>query len=79
MKLWTKALLASVVLACTATAALGAVRDYGPWSQAVRVEAAGAVPAFNGPALDGCPFISRDGKTFYMASTRPGGLGGIDI
>jgi WD40-like Beta Propeller Repeat len=79
MKLWTKALLASVVLACTATAALGAVRDYGPWSQAVRVEAAGADPAFNGPALDGCPFISRDGKTFYMASTRPGGLGGIDI
>ena len=79
MKLWTKALLASVVLACTATAALGAVRDYGPWSHAVRVEAAGADPAFNGPALDGCPFISRDGKTFYMASTRPGGLGGIDI
>jgi WD40-like Beta Propeller Repeat len=29
--------------------------------------------------LDGCPFISRDGKRFYMASNRPGGLGGIDI
>src|SRR6185312_12383172 len=49
------------------------------WSPAVRVEAAGADPAFNGAALDGCPFISRDDKTFYMASNRPGGLGGIDI
>jgi TolB protein len=75
----TKVLLVCVVLGCTASAALGAIRDYGPWSQAVRVEAAGADPAFNGAALDGCPFISRDGKTFYMASTRPGGLGGIDI
>jgi Tol biopolymer transport system component len=46
----------------------------------VRVEAIpGTDPAFNGPDLDGCPFISRDGKSFYMASTRPGGLGGIDI
>ena len=36
-------------------------------------------PAFNGPSLDGCPFVSRDGKAFYMASNRPGGLGGIDI
>src|SRR5215218_8143013 len=57
----------------------GAIRDYGPWTDAVRVEAAGGDPAFNGSSLDGCPFISRDGKTFYMASNRPGGLGGIDI
>lgn len=79
MKLRTTVLLAVAVLGCTATAALSAVRDYGPWAQAVRVEATGADPAFNGPSLDGCPFVSRDGKTFYMASNRPGGLGGIDI
>ena len=79
MRLRTTVLLTGAVLACTATAALGAIRDYGPWTQAVRVEAAGADPAFNGPSLDGCPFVSRDGKTFYMASNRPGGLGGIDI
>jgi WD40 repeat protein len=72
-------LLAAAVLLCTAAAALGAIQEYGPWSPAVRVESSGADPAFNGSALDGCPFISRDGKSFYMASTRPGGLGGIDI
>lgn len=51
------------------------------WSHAVRIEAAppGAHPNFNTAFLDGCPVSSRDGKTFFMASTRPGGLGGIDI
>ena len=54
--------------------------DLGEWSSATRVEAsAGTDPAFNGPSLDGCPFIAPDGKTFYMASNRSGGLGGIDI
>jgi WD40-like Beta Propeller Repeat len=71
--------LTVVILGCATTAAFAATRDYGLWSQAVRVEATGADPAFNGPSLDGCPFIARDGKTFYMASNRPGGLGGIDI
>jgi hypothetical protein len=71
-----------VVLAAgvASTAALAATGNFGPWSTATRVEAhPGTDPSFNGPALDGCPFISRDGKTFYMASNRPGGLGGIDI
>ena len=54
---------------------------FGPWSAAVRIEAAspGADPTFNTPFLDGCPASSRDGKTFFLASNRPGGLGGIDI
>ena len=29
--------------------------------------------------MDGCPFPSRDGRLLYIASTRPGGFGGIDI
>jgi hypothetical protein len=29
--------------------------------------------------LDGCPFEAPDGLSFYMASDRPGGQGGIDI
>jgi Tol biopolymer transport system component len=74
-----KFVLAAVALCLTSAAAYAAAGDYSTWSQAIRVEAAGADPDFNGPFLDGCPFISRDGKTFYMASTRPGGLGGIDI
>lgn len=61
-------------------AALAATDKYGAWTQAVRVESIpGTDPGFNGTSLDGCPFVSRDGKTFYMASSRPGGLGGIDI
>ena len=55
--------------------------EYAGWSPALSIELAspGADPSFNTPSLDGCPFTSRDGKTFYMASNRPGGLGGIDI
>lgn len=50
------------------------------WAPAIRVEdIPGTHQSFNGPSLDGCPFISADGKTFFMASNRPGGLGGIDI
>jgi hypothetical protein len=54
---------------------------FSAWSPAVGIEQAtpGAVPAFNTDSLDGCPFTSRDGKTFYLASRRDGGLGGIDI
>ena len=73
-----------LILTATATAvafpAAASEDEFGPWSPAVRVESiSGTDPEFNGSALDGCPFISRDGKTFYMASDRPGGLGGIDI
>ena len=73
-------LVFTVAAVSIAGGALAAPGDYGPWSHAIRVESIpGTSPDFNGPALDGCPFVSRDGKTFYMASDRPGGLGGIDI
>ena len=72
--------LTSVVLVLMAGTAFGHGGDYGPWTQAVRVESAtGSHPDFNGPTLDGCPFIARDNKTFFMASDRAGGQGGIDI
>ena len=56
--------------------------EFGSWSTAIRVESIpGTDPSFNGASLDGCPFISRDGKTFFMASNRSDAtsLGGIDI
>ena len=57
-----------------------AAAEFGPWSQAARVESIpGTAADFNGPELDGCPFISSDGLMFFMASDRPGGRGGIDI
>jgi len=78
-------MVGAVVVVMSAVTTLSApsvamMDDLGPWSPASRVEASpGTDPAFNGPTLDGCPFISPDSKTFYMASDRPGGLGGIDI
>jgi hypothetical protein len=64
-----------------ASHAPAAALGFSDWSPAVNIEltSPGADASFNTPTLDGCPFISRDGKTFYLASTRPGGLGGIDI
>jgi Tol biopolymer transport system component len=73
--------LAALLLMITSAAALAATGDFGAWSSAVRVESMPGTPTdFNGPALDGCPFVSRDGKTFYMArGPQYGGEGGIDI
>src|SRR6185436_2061865 len=50
------------------------------WSPAVSVESlSGTDPNFNTSFLDGCPAPSPNGLRLYMASTRPGGAGGIDI
>ena len=73
---------AALLAGVAAVSAFAGVGEYGPWSQAVRVEEAppGADSVFNGAFLDGCPFISRDGKSFYMArGPQYGGEGGIDI
>lgn len=76
----TAAALLAMVLVSMSSAALALGNGFGPWTSAVRVEpATGSHPDFNGSSLDGCPFISRDGKMFFMASDRPGGVGGIDI
>jgi hypothetical protein len=51
-----------------------------PWSTASNLEAVpGTSPELNTPYLDGCPFAAPDGLSLYIASDRPGGLGGIDI
>jgi Tol biopolymer transport system component len=54
--------------------------SYTAWATAIPVEnIPGTSTTFNTSSLDGCPFVSSDGKKFFMASNRPGGLGGIDI
>ena len=54
-------------------------QGYGEWALAVSIEATpGTDPGFNTSSLDGCPNIARDGKTFYLASNRPGSFG-LDI
>jgi Tol biopolymer transport system component len=72
--------LTAIFLFLVSGAALAAP-EFGLWSPAGRIEDAppGAHPDFNTPSLDGCPFTSNDGTTFFIASDRPGGLGGIDI
>jgi WD40-like Beta Propeller Repeat len=72
--------LAAVVTLTLASPAFGAGRDFGDWESPVNSEAVEATSAeLNTPYLDGCPIQSPDGTELYMASTRPGGLGGIDI
>lgn len=66
---------ALVAMATAASAAIAALGPYGEWSTAAPVEgtAPGSEtqePSFNGAVNDGCPNISRDGKTFFMASAR---------
>jgi WD40-like Beta Propeller Repeat len=72
MRILKGAAALALVVGVVSGAALAAAGDYGPWSTPVRVESIpGTHPDFNGASLDGCPFISRDGKTFFMASRRP--------
>lgn len=72
MRILRRALVLALVVGVLSGAALAGVSSYGAWSAAVRVESiSGTHPDFSGPSLDGCPFISRDGKTFFMASRRP--------
>lgn len=79
--------LALAMLGCGGDAvgpdAAGDSTAYGPfaaWTTAVRIETAspGAHANFNTTFLDGCPSVSRDGKTFFMASNRTGSQG-LDI
>lgn len=55
----------------------------GTWSTAENLELSepGAHAQFNTASAEGCPFTSRDGKSFYIASNRPGpgAMGGQDI
>lgn len=53
---------------------------YLPWGDPINAEQpSGTSAELNTPYLDGCPIQSPNGLRLYMASTRPGGVGGIDI
>jgi Tol biopolymer transport system component len=50
------------------------------WSPAINVQSIpGTDPELNTASNDGCPTLASDGRTLFMASNRPGGLGGQDI
>jgi hypothetical protein len=57
-----------------------AVPSFSPWAPALSLSTVpGTSPELNTEFLEGCPFLSRDGLELYIASNRPGGLGGLDI
>ena len=61
--------------AATATAAVP-----GAWTSAQKIdEVGGNNSELNTISLDGCPILSPDGRSLFMASNRPGGHGGLDI
>lgn len=78
--------------AARAAAAVGAVAlfvwvagvasagNFTSWGTPTNAEAvAGTSSELNTPFNDGCPIQSPDGLSLYIASNRPGGLGGQDI
>ncbi|HET9426727.1 MAG TPA: hypothetical protein VFO69_00040 [Allosphingosinicella sp.] len=70
----------AVAIGAGSVIAVGAVvaQPFGTWSTPVSAEI-GSDPALNTASNDGCPILSPDGLSLYMASNRPGGLGGQDI
>ncbi len=72
--------LATVVILTAGLAGAAAARQFGAWAPAVSAESlAGTSSELNSASNDGCPIQSPDGLSLYMATNRPGGLGGIDI
>jgi Tol biopolymer transport system component len=55
-------------------------KSLGEWGAAQSLESLpGSSSEVNTSSLDGCPIQAPDGLSLYMATTRPGGEGGIDI
>ena len=68
--------LAATIAATLISAPLyagGGRSDHSKWSSAI------TLPVINSPVADGCPIESEDGLSLFIASTRPGGMGGNDI
>lgn len=70
----------SIVVGFVALASPAYGKTFGAWGTPVNAESvAGASSDLNTPYNDGCPIQSPDGLSLYIASNRPGGLGGQDI
>ncbi len=77
-------LLVSVFMAVVTTIAVSPASAHpsesSSWGAPVNAESVPGTSAdLNTPSLDGCPIVSPDGLRLYFASSRPGGLGGLDI
>jgi Tol biopolymer transport system component len=77
----SRLVVALSLLTLSALMATSAVaKNYSDWAAAQSIESLpGSSSQVNTADLDGCPILSPDGLSLYMASNRPGGVGGIDI
>jgi hypothetical protein len=68
------------VAAALAFVSIASAKRFGPWNAPVNAESIpGTSSELNTPFNDGCPIQSPDGLSLFIASNRPGGLGGQDI
>jgi hypothetical protein len=66
-----------IAIASTGTAV---AKEYGDWSAPVSAESlSGSSDEVNTAANDGCPILDPYTNDLYMATNRPGGMGGQDI
>jgi hypothetical protein len=66
----------SLAIVASAAASTGG----GLWSAPQKIDdVAGNSAELNTTFSEGCPILSPDGRSLYMASNRPGGVGGLDI
>ena len=71
--------LTAMLVAGVAATAVAAPAS-ADWSTALKIdEIAGNSSELNTTSLDGCPILSPDERSLFMASNRPGGHGGLDI
>ena len=71
---------AGAVVLFASVAGIASAMHFSSWGSPTNAEAVpGASSELNTPFNDGCPIQSPDGLSLYMASNRPGGLGGQDI
>jgi hypothetical protein len=75
-----KVALIAALMSLTALVAVAQAASFSAWGTAEKIdEIGGNSSELNTPFMDGCPIQSPDGLSLYMASTRPGGLGGLDL
>ena len=71
---------AGAALLVASLAGIASAMHFTPWDTPTNAEAVpGTSSELNTAFNDGCPIQSPDGLSLYIASNRPGGLGGQDI
>ncbi len=70
----------AIAAALSVSGAAVAATQLSAWATAQKIDTFGGHSSeLNTPSLDGCPIQSPDGLSLYIASNRPGGMGGLDV